>query len=154
MDINNIMLPPKQLEASRPPGTGGHRNGASGSGVSAAAKARTPEGALLSISSRITHIKTTLDAMDIVFPPFFPIARPTRIDLIEKIKGVQEDMEKSKIPAEVKKELQGTKLGKDATDKDIGAALDGLFKVNDTFLKKSVAASGKNQRGIAVDVKV
>ena len=109
---------------------------------------------MLSISSHISHIKTKLDAMDIVFPPFFPIARPTRIDLIEKIKGVQEDMEKLKLPAEVKKELQDTKLDNDATDKDIGIALDGLFKVNDTFLKKSVAASGKNQRGIAVDVKV
>jgi hypothetical protein len=106
----------------------------------------------------ITHINYTKDQLDkilVSFPPFFPAGSYQRIDLIKSIRGIQDQVEKSSVQANVKQEIASSnKLSEKATDSEISAALDQLFSLRDELSKGLPAATENPQPGALVSIKV
>lgn len=95
-----------------------------------------------------------LDALMINYPPFFPIGKYQRIDLIKKIKGVQEEVEKSSLHNDLKKTLIHTRLQDNASDKDIASAMDNLFELRNKLARKESAPADTSKTGTILNIKV
>ncbi len=132
------------------------------------------------ITASINYIKEQLDRALVHYPPFFPIAKYQRLDLIKKIKGIQEDIEnlsidenfKKMFPEKkqikgiqedieslstddnLKKMFSGKKLPAEATDNEISSALDKLFHLREKLTKKETVSSDAAKIGSALDIKV
>ncbi len=55
--------------------------------------------------THINYIKEQLDKILVDFPPFFPAGSYQRIDLIKGIRGIQDEVEKSSVQSDMKKEI-------------------------------------------------
>ncbi|MBI5634136.1 MAG: hypothetical protein HZA15_11750 [Nitrospirae bacterium] len=102
----------------------------------------------------IDFIKQQLDNILVNYPPFFPLGTFQRLDLIKKVKGVEEQIAKSSVDDGLKKVFSGEKLSVDATDKDISVALDRLFQFRDTIAQDKAVAAEQVQPGTILDIKV
>ncbi|MBI5849285.1 MAG: hypothetical protein HZB31_15280 [Nitrospirae bacterium] len=102
----------------------------------------------------IDFIKTQLDNILVNYPPFFPLGTFQRLDLIKKVKGVEEQIAKSSVDEGLKKVFSGEKLSVDATDKDISVALDRLFQFRDTIAQDKSVTAEQLQPGAILDIKV
>jgi len=160
MEITNVSIQTNQIDTSRPPAKSEGLFDVSGKSFPAQASGQSPtispEGQMLSISSNIDYIQQNLNAVLVNYPPFFPAGHPQRIDLIKGLKGIQEKIEKSAIPADAKKGLVGTKLSDNASDSDISIALNSLIHIRDTFMQNSdnMEASQTKQPGTVVNIKI
>ncbi len=114
----------------------------------------TPQIQPSSISAGIGYLKEQLDSILVSYPPFFPLGTYQRLDLIKKIKGIQEDVQKSSIDAGLKKTITTEKLPVDATDQQISTSLDKLFTLRNTLDKDRSVASEPVQPGAILDIKV
>jgi hypothetical protein len=157
MDISAILMQASQMDPPRAPAQNENAGAPSGRTATQAAgtgQQATPEAQMVSISSNIDYIKQHLDAVLINYPPFFPVGHPQRLDLIKGLKGIQEKVQKSALPAEVKKEVAGTQLTAQSSDGEIAAALDSLVQVKNSFTPKAGEGSGQKQPGSVVNIKI
>lgn len=93
---------------------------------------------VLGIIASIDNLQGFLENMNVVHdPPFFPIAKYQRIDLILKIGGIQEAIEKSSLTQDVKQTVSNLNVKKNATDKELSAAIGGLFALRDNLINSS-----------------
>lgn len=122
-----------------------------GSGVSPV-ESRTAQ--VQGLTAGINYMKEQLDEILISYPPFFPLGTYQRLDLIKKIHGLQDEVQKSSIDANLKETFAENKLPEHATDLEISAALDGLLGLRDTLTKDKSASSEKAQPGAILDIKV
>lgn len=104
--------------------------------------------------NRIDLIKEQLDKILVEFPPFWPPGTFQRADLIEGIRNIQEELEKSSASSEMNKDIASEKLTENATDDDISAALDKLFSVRDEIAKNIPEAAESLEPGSMVSIKV
>ncbi len=105
----------------------------------------------------ITHInyaKEQLDKILVEFPPFFPPGSYQRIDLIKGIRGIQDEVERSSLQVDMKKEISSSKLSEDATDSEISAALGKLFSLKDELSKSLPMTVESPKPGTLVNVKI
>jgi hypothetical protein len=123
-------------------------------GVSASStESRTPQIHAQGITTFIDSIQEQLDLILVHYPPFFPIGTYQRLDLIQKIKGIQEEVEGSSIDEGIKKTFSGVTLKDDATDEDISAALDKLFGLRDALMKDDSISHDKLHPGSILNMK-
>ncbi len=103
-----------------------------------AGEGNAPSGQAVKIAARISNLQAQLDNLNVVsFPPFFPIAKYQRVELILELNHIQAEIWGSAVPAEAKEIVSSVKLNEDATDQELGDAIGKLFAVNDT-LKQSI----------------
>ncbi len=107
------------------------------------------------INDSLNLVEKLLDQLLVVhYPPFFPIATYQRLDLIKKIKGLEEEMEKSSLSDNLKKTLSNKKLPDNASDNDISDSLEKLHELRDKLIAERPESSGKSHPGSIVDIKV
>jgi hypothetical protein len=124
-------------------------------GVSTSSReGRTAQFQAHGITTYIDSIQEHLDLILVHYPPFFPIGTYQRLDLIEKIRGIQEEVERSSIDESVKQTFSSEILKDDATDKDIYVALDKLFGLRDTLMKDRSVSPHKAHPGSILNIKV
>ena len=124
-------------------------------GVSTSSReGRTPQVQAQGITAYIDSIQEQLDLILVHYPPFFPIGTYQRLDLIEKIRGVQEEVERSSIDESVKQTFCSQTLKDDATDEDINEALDKLFGLRDTLMKDRSVSPHKGHPGSILNIRV
>jgi hypothetical protein len=117
------------------------------------AESRTPQIQAQGITAFIDSIQEQLDLILVHYPPFFPIGTYQRVDLIQKIKGIQEEVEGSSVDEGIKKTFSGITLKDDATDEDISAALDKLFGLRDALMKDGSVSHDKVRPGSILNIK-
>ncbi|HET6514374.1 MAG TPA: hypothetical protein VFG09_04380 [Thermodesulfovibrionales bacterium] len=106
------------------------------------------------VLAHIDYFKEQLDAILTQYPPFFPPGSYQRIDLIKKIRGLQDEVGKSSLPADIKKAVGGQKLADDATDGEIGAAIQGLLNVSNKASQKISAVKDAARQGSILNTRV
>lgn len=114
----------------------------------------TPQMQAQGITISVNYLQKQLDIILTHYPPFFPPGTYQRLDLIKKIKGIQEEVEKSAIDANLKKMFSGKMLSEDSTDKDISLALDKLFGLRDKLKQDNTESTDKAQPGSILNIKV
>jgi len=97
----------------------------------------------------LSGLLAQLDLILVHFPPFFPIAKYQRLDLIKSVNHVQEEIEKSNIDPSLKNIYSGEKLSEKAPDEEISTALDKLFQ-----LRNAIAGRNPALPGMILNVKV
>lgn len=97
------------------------------------------------IAERIYLLQIKWDLLEIHYPPFFPIATYQRMDLIGEIRNLQEEVERSSLSPEIKREIAGEKLRDDATDDQIAGILENMISLRD--------ASGREPTGQAKEAR-
>jgi hypothetical protein len=100
------------------------------------------------------YIKEQLDAIMYSFPPYFPAGSPQRIDLIKGVKGVQDEIEKSSLPKEIKEKFAGQKLTDAATDKEISTALEGIKQYKEEHSPAPSPSTQDSQTVNIVSIKI
>jgi hypothetical protein len=130
MEINGINIQLSRAGISLPPAEKGDATRALQSKQSEIADSassgdkQTPK--QLDSLTNVNYVKQQIETIMFSFPPYFPAGTPQRIDLIKGVKSVQDEIESSPLPAEVKEKLAGQKLTDDSTDKEISTALEGV----------------------------
>jgi hypothetical protein len=115
----------------------------------------TIQGQSLGITASISNLQGQMEDLNVVhFPPFFPIAKYEKIDLVMKIRGIQEQIGQSSLPPEVKQSVSADKLKSDATDKEIGDAIGKLFAVRDTLTQGRKVSVKNSQPGSILTLKI
>ena len=97
------------------------------------------------MTASINNIKEQLDQVLVNYPPFFPLGKYQRLDLIEKIKGIQEELEGLSVTENVKNRFAGKKLSDEATDNEISLALDHLFNLRNKLTKNGSVSQGRDK---------
>jgi hypothetical protein len=121
--------------------------------VQVTSQIKTPQVSTQGIFTRISYIEEQLKSLLESFPPFFPAGSPQRIDLIKKIKGLEEQIGHSSVEAHLKKAFTENPLPKQATDQEISAALDKLFSLRDKLQEKSPVSGDPVKPGTIVNLK-
>jgi hypothetical protein len=157
MEITNIIMR-SNTDVGRSPVQSESSIDTSGRGspvpASSQSSPATSEAQMVSISSSIDYIKQKLDAVLINYPPFFPAGHPQRLDLIKGLKGIQEKVQKSALPAEAKKRAEGTQLTSQSSDSDISAVLDNLMQLKNSLPQNATEGSSAKQPGSVVNIKI
>jgi hypothetical protein len=108
------------------------------------------EGVILGINYFKDQIREILTS----FPPFFPAGSPQRINLIKKIKGLEELAERSSPKKSGDNTSSDNRLSEDASDQEISAALDRLFGFRDAVQQANPQPAEPPKSGTIVSVKV
>lgn len=107
-----------------------------------------------SVVGHINYMKQQLDEILVSYPPFFPAGSPQRPDLIKRIKGIQDEIEKLSVQAKAPAgNMKIKKLPGNATDKDISRAIEDLVR----FAKEiggKVPLPDKGRPGTLVHIKI
>jgi hypothetical protein len=105
-------------------------------------KPETSLGESHKVTTLINNLQKDLESdLNVVLdPPFFPIASYQRLDLIEKIRGLGEEIQRSSLDEGLKSTISGNFLKDSATDEEISAAVGKLFAIRD-HLTEGVQAS-------------
>ena len=158
MEISNVTMQTNQTETSSTQARSENISNATGQSSSAPVSSQsstvTPQGQMLKISSNIDFIQQQLDALMDNYPPFFPAGAPQRMDLIKGFQWVQNKIENSTIPDDIKNSLSNTKLSDNASDSDIMDTLNNLTQINNSIKQNSADGATIIQKGIAVSTKI
>ena len=115
---------------------------------------RTQQGQAKAINPAVNNnIREQLDEILVHYPPFFPIAKYQRLDLIEKVKGIEEKLEDLSINEDLKQMLSGKKLTDDATDNELSCALDNFFYLRGILTKNEEVFSDTPAIGSILNIK-
>ncbi len=89
------------------------------------------------VTALINHLQRDLesDPNVVLYPPFFPIATYQRLNLIEKVRGIEETIMQSSLDENLMSTISGNFLEDRATDGEIAAALGKLFALRDQWLE-------------------
>ena len=109
----------------------------------------TPKVSTQAITAGIDYLQEQLRTLLTSFPPFFPAGSPQRIDLIKKIKGLEDELGKSSVDDNVKKAFNQNKLPENASDHEISASLNRLIGYRNGAKQTEPA-----KPGVIVNVKV
>jgi hypothetical protein len=104
--------------------------------------------------NQIDYIKEQLDEILVDFPPFWPPGTFQRADLIQGIRNIQDEVEKSSVASPRKQDIASEKLTENATDNDISAALDKLMSFRDEIAKNIPETAESVEPGTMVSIKV
>jgi hypothetical protein len=115
---------------------------------------KTPHVSAEGVARRINYFKEQIHEILTSFPPFFPAGSPQRIDLIKKIKGLDELIEKSSPKKRTEKTFSDNRLSEDASDREISAAMDRLFEFRDAVRQANPLPAETPKSGTIVNVKV
>lgn len=115
---------------------------------------KTPKVGAQGINASFNYIREQLDEVLVHYPPFFPIAKYQRLDLIEKVKGIEETLESLSIDENLKDMTSGKKLTDEATDEELSRALDKFFHLRDTLTKNESVLSDIAKIGSILNIKV
>lgn len=161
MNINGIQTSQVPQNAVRP----SEKDNASaiGRSISTAGKintgstvneAMTPQIQAAGIVPSIGSIQAQLDLILVQYPPFFPIGKYQRLELIKNTNHVQEEIEKSNIDPTLKNIYSGEKLSEKSTDEEISVALDELYQLRQAINSGHPARTGSGASGMILNVKV
>ncbi len=107
----------------------GDSNNQSNTDNAAAASTESRKGAgqneLQTVLAHIDYVKQQLDTMLKSYPPFFPVGSPQRMDWINKIRDVQDEV--GNIAGEAGMTAMKQRIDKNASDDQISAAIKGLM---------------------------
>jgi hypothetical protein len=156
MDINSIQSGQLSQNAILSNNRRGQvADGRSGSSYTqSSVEIKTPQVSAETVVPRINYLKQQLSELLTSFPPYFPAGSPQRIDLIKKINGLDELVEKSSPKKSGDKTSSDNKLSEDASDKEISAALDRLFGFRDAVQQANLQPAESPKPGTIVNVKV
>lgn len=121
---------------------------------SSANAAQSPLIEAQTLVNHINYIKEQLDKILVDFPPFFPPGTFQRADLIEGIRNIQDEVENSSVPTDMKGDISSERLADKATDEEISAALDKLFSIREEMVKKLPEMAEVFDPGAVVSIKV
>lgn len=93
------------------------------------------------------HRDLESDPSVVLYPPFFPIATYQRLNLIEKVRGIEETIMQSSRDESLKSTISGNILEDRATDGEIAAAVGRLFALRDQWLETGQASPAELQPG-------
>lgn len=113
----------------------------------------TPQIQAARIGPSIGSIQAQLDLILVNYPPFFPIGKYQRLDLIKGVNHVQEEIEKSNIDPNLKKTYSGEKLSEKATDEEISVALEKLYQLRHAISSGHPSETGARPSGMILDLK-
>jgi hypothetical protein len=116
--------------------------------------AQTPVLEAQALSTHINYVKDQLDKILLDWPPFFPPGTYQRADLIKAIRNIQDEVEKSSVPSDMKKDVASQKLSGNATDHDISAALDKLLSFRDEIAKSASGNAEIFESGTVVSIRI
>jgi len=107
------------------------------------------------VASLIGDLQRDLEAdPTVVFdPPFFPIATYQRLELIQKVRNTEEEVDNSSLNQGMKEAISGSHLRDEATDREISAALGGLFAFRDRLTERGPASLEEMQPGSILEIK-
>ncbi len=156
MNINSIQAIQLLQNAIGSPEKGDNQaNTSSGSsGSRAATEIKTPQASTQGISTMINYIQEQLKNLLESYPPFFPAGSPQRIDLIKKIKGLEEQVGHSAVDTQLKKDFAENPLTEKATDQEISSSLNRLFSLRDKLQEKSPLSGDPVKPGTILNLKV
>jgi hypothetical protein len=106
------------------------------------------------LANRIDFTKDQLDKILVDYPPFFPPGTYQRVDLIKGIRSIQDEVEKSSFQSETRNQIVSRKLSDNATDSDIAAALDHLFRFGDEIAQGLRQSTGSFGPGALVNLRI
>jgi hypothetical protein len=102
-----------------------------------------------------SYIKNQIEQIMYGFPPFFPVGSPQRFDLIQGVKGVQEEIQNNtELPGDVKDQLTSQQLTDDSTDKEISTALEGVLQYTEGYSPDSAQSAGGDQQTGIVNIQI
>jgi len=119
-------------------------------------KSEATLGQSLGITTSINNLQKDLesDPNIVLYPPFFPIATYQRLDLIEKIGGIEEEIQQSSLDESLKSAFSSNNLKVGATDTEISAAIDRLFALRDQLTGSGSASADKIKPGSILSIEV
>ena len=110
---------------------------------------------LQGIINNIHYLQEQLLRLLTEYPPFFPPGSPQRLDLIKKVKGVQEEIEKVSGRTGDKKISSGDqKLKENATDAEIATAIEDLANFRKEVSQNGHLITDKPQPGTLLNIKI
>jgi hypothetical protein len=159
MEINGINVQVAQAKGSLSIEGGQDTAGAGNSSRSATGNSSSGSDELVSQTlSKLfdkNYIKDQIEQIMYGFPPFFPVGSPQRFDLIQGVKGVQEEIQNNtELPGDVKDQLTGRQLTDDSTDKEISAALEGVLQYTEGYSPDSAQSAGGDQQTGIVNIQI
>jgi hypothetical protein len=104
--------------------------------------------------TNVNYVKEQIETILFSFPPYFPAGSPQRIDLIQGVKGVQDEIKKSPLPSDVKEKLAGPELTDESTDKDISTALEGVKQYTEGLSPAPSQSTNKSQTVNIVSIEI
>lgn len=116
-----------------------------GSAVALQPEAESNDAMLLGLTERVNSLQKKLDLTLVQYPPFFPIATYQRMDLVDEVRSIQVDVERSSLSSALKQAISGRKLPDDATDAQIQDVLDKVLMLRDS-LSRNLTVSKENVR--------
>jgi len=118
-------------------------------------KGVSPEAKTSTIIAPIEYIQEQLDAILVDYPPFFPLGKFQRADLIKKIQGIQDQVEKSPLSSDIKRNIKNHKVSENANDNEIGIALKGFINLKNAVSQNPSAVDGNLETlGVTFDIKI
>ncbi len=156
MNIQSIHPLPGQLSAVHTTAEG---NAARSDGTASAAapihstalsgKQETSPGDSEKITALFNNLQRDLesDLSVVLYPPFFPIATYQRLNLIEKVRGIEEAIVQASLDENLKSTISGNFLKDHATDGEISAVMGKLFALRDQWLATGQASPAELQPG-------
>jgi hypothetical protein len=107
------------------------------------------------IGERITALVRNLDLTLVHFPPFFPIATYQRMDLIEQMTGIAQDIIRADMRPEFTQAADAAvSLTPEADDAQIAHALDKLLEVRDTLARQRAQPHTEVQPGAILELEI
>jgi hypothetical protein len=115
---------------------------------------QTPLVQAQTLVNHIDYLKEQLDKILVDFPPFFPPGTYQRVDLIKGIRSIQDEVEKSSVPSDMKNDISTQKLTENATDTEISVVLNKLLGFRDEIAQKLPEMAESLEPGTMVSVRV
>jgi len=156
MNIQNIHPLPGQLSAVHATAEGNaalpRRTVSMSMPIQSAAlsgKQETSPGDSDKVTALINNLQRDLesDPSVVLYPPFFPIATYQRLNLIEKVRGIEEAIVQASLDESQTSAISANFLKNHATDGEISAALGKLFALRDQWLETGQASPAELQPG-------
>jgi hypothetical protein len=122
--------------------------------IQSSVEIKTPHVSAEGVALGINYLKQQLRELLTSFPPYFPAGSPQRIDLIKKINGLEELVEKSSPKKSGDKTSSDNRLSEDASDQEISAAGDRLCGLRDAVQQANPQPAESPKSGTIVNVKV
>jgi len=119
-------------------------------------KPETSRGEFHKVTTLINNLQKDLEADPNVvsYPPFFPIATYQRLNLIEKIRRIEETIEHSSLDNSLKSTISENFLKNRATDTEISEAIGKLFAFRDELMESGQASPAEMQPGSILSIEV
>ncbi len=123
------------------------------------ASSEKPEAGLgqsLKLTTMINNLQSDLesDPNVVLYPPFFPIATYQRMELIEKVRVIGEEIQRSSLDESFKSNFSVSSLKDNATDAEISEAIGKLFAVRDRVAGSEPAFSDEIKPGSILSIEV